>query len=132
MGEALKLARAAELAGEVPIGAVVVSPEGDMVGRGYNRTILDVDPSAHAEIVALREAAWKLGNHRLPGCTLYVTIEPCPMCRGAMVQARLARAVYGAPSTAGHPVDNHSFILEAGVLAEACGDLVRDFFLRRR
>ncbi|MGH9395037.1 MAG: tRNA adenosine(34) deaminase TadA [Terriglobales bacterium] len=143
MQEALKLARAAELAGEVPVGAVVVSPEGDVLGRGYNRTLLDVDPSAHAELVALREAAWRMGNHRLPGCALYVTIEPCVMCAGALVQARIARLIYGAeepragalrsvPSLAQHPALNHRFEVTAGVLAAECGALVRQFFQRRR
>ena len=143
MGEALKLARAAELAGEVPVGAVVVSAEGEALGRGYNRTLLDVDPSAHAEIVALREAAWRAGNHRLAGCTLYVTIEPCVMCAGALVQARIARLVYGAeepragamrsvPSLAQHPALNHRFEVAAGVLAAECGDLVRQFFQQKR
>ncbi|HUX67769.1 MAG TPA: tRNA adenosine(34) deaminase TadA [Terriglobales bacterium] len=143
MAEALKLARAAELANEVPVGAVVVSAEGAALGRGFNRTRLDVDPSAHAEIVALREAAWKLGNFRLLGCTLYVTIEPCVMCVGALIQARIARLVYGAPepksgalasvpSLASHPALNHSFAVTAGILAPDCAALVQQFFQRRR
>ncbi len=143
MREALALARAAELAGEVPVGAVVLSPEGEVLGRGYNRTRLDVDPTAHAELVALREAAWKLGNHRLGGCVTYVTIEPCAMCVGALIQARVARLVYGAdepkagalrahPSLAAHPALNHRFVVSAGVLAEECGGLVQDFFRARR
>ena len=143
MAQALDLARAAELAGEVPVGAIVISAEGDLLGRGYNRTRLDVDPSAHAEIVALRDAAWKAGNHRLPGATLYVTIEPCVMCVGALIQARIARLVYGAPEPksgalhsqpdlARHPALNHAFTVISGVMAPECGTLVSDFFRRRR
>lgn len=143
MAEALKLARAAELAGEVPVGAVVISADGGLLGRGYNRTLLDVDPTAHAELVALREAAWKCGNHRLLGATVYVTIEPCVMCVGALIQARIARLVYGAdepkagalrsvPSLAQHPALNHSFEVMAGPLGAECGDLVRQFFQRKR
>ena len=143
MAEALKLAHAAELAGEVPVGAVVVSADGRLLGRGYNRTLLDVDPSAHAEIVALREAAWKLGNHRLLGCVVYATIEPCVMCAGALIQARVARLVYGAdepkagairsiPTLARHPALNHQFEVTAGVRAAECGKLVRQFFQQRR
>ena len=143
MAQALDLARAAELAGEVPVGAIVVSPEGVVLGRGYNRTILDVDPSAHAEIVALREAAWKTGNHRLAGCTVIATLEPCAMCAGALVQARVARLVYGADDPkagairsvlelAAHPRLNHSFAVAAGVRGEECGALLRAFFERRR
>lgn len=140
---ALDLARAAELAGEVPIGAVVLAASGDLLGRGYNRTLLDVDPSAHAEIVALREAAWRAGNHRLLGATVYVTIEPCLMCVGALIQARIARLVYGAdepksgalrstPSLAAHPALNHRFAVTPGVCAPACGEIVQSFFLRKR
>ena len=143
MQEALRLARAAEMAGEVPVGAVVVSGEGELLGRGYNRTLLEVDPSAHAEIVALREAAWKCGNHRLLGCSVYATIEPCVMCVGALIQARIARLVYGAeepksgalrshPSLAQHPALNHGFEVVAGVAAEECGKLVAQFFQRKR
>ncbi len=143
MAEALKLAAAAELAGEVPVGAVVVSGGGELLGRGYNRTLLDVDPSAHAEIVALREAAWKAGNHRLLGATVYVTIEPCVMCVGGLIQARIARLVYGAdepkagalrsqPSLAQHPALNHRFEVTPGVLATECGEVVRAFFQRKR
>ncbi|MGN6592407.1 MAG: tRNA adenosine(34) deaminase TadA [Terriglobales bacterium] len=143
MQQALALARAAELAGEVPVGAVVISESGDLLGRGYNRTLLDVDPSAHAEIVALREAAWRAGNHRLPGSTVYVTIEPCLMCVGALIQARIARLVYGAdepksgalrstPSLASHPALNHHFTVTAGIQAPACAEIVQAFFRRRR
>ena len=140
---ALDLARAAELAGEVPIGAVVLAASGDLLGRGYNRTLLDVDPSAHAEIVALREAAWRAGNHRLLGATVYVTIEPCLMCVGALIQARIARLVYGAdepksgalrstPLLAPPPALNHSFAVTPGVCAPACTEIVQSFFRRRR
>lgn len=143
MAEALKLAAAAELAGEVPVGAVVVAEGGELLGRGYNRTLLDIDPSAHAEIVALREAAWKAGNHRLLSATVYVTIEPCVMCVGALIQARIARLVYGAdepkagalrsqPSLAHHPALNHQFEVTTGVLATECGEVVRAFFQRKR
>lgn len=143
MQEALRLARAAELAGEVPVGAVVVDAAGVAIGRGYNRSLLDVDPSAHAEIVALRAAAWKVGNHRLAGCRLYVTIEPCVMCVGALIQARVERLIYGAdepksgalhaqPALARHPALNHSFAVTGGVAAEECGTVVQQFFQRKR
>ena len=143
MREALRLAHGAELAGEVPVGAVVVDSEGAIVGRGYNRTLLDVDPSAHAEIVALREAAWKVGNHRLLECTVYATIEPCAMCAGALIQARITRLVYGADDPkagairsvlqlADHPALNHRFAVADGVLAGECGGLLRQFFRRKR
>lgn len=143
MAQALALARGAELAGEVPVGALIVSAEGTLLGRGYNRTVLDVDPTAHAEMVALREAAWKCGNHRLVGCVAYVTLEPCAMCAGAMVQARIARLVYGADdpkagairsvlALAAHPQLNHSFAVTAGVRAEECAALLRAFFQKRR
>ncbi|HXE30941.1 MAG TPA: tRNA adenosine(34) deaminase TadA [Terriglobales bacterium] len=143
MREAIRLAEAAELAGEVPVGAVVLGPEGELLGRGYNRNRLDLDPSAHAEIVALREAGWKAGNYRLVGCSVYATIEPCAMCVGALIQARVARLVYGAddpkagalhavPSLAQHPALNHRFEVVAGVEAEVCGALVRRFFQTKR
>lgn len=143
MAEALELARGAELAGEVPVGAIIVSPRGERLGRGYNRTTLDVDPTAHAEIVALREAAWKAGNHRLLDCTAYVTIEPCAMCVGALIQARVARLVYGADepkagairsalALAAHPRLNHALAVVAGVRADECGGLLTAFFQRRR
>lgn|SRR5487761_131984 len=143
MRMALDMARGAQIAGEVPVGAVVVSAEGELLGRGYNRTLLDADPSAHAEIVALRAAAWKLGNPRLGGCTLYATIEPCAMCSGALIQARIERLVYGAedpkagalhsvPTLAAHPALNHAFAVTSGVLADECGELLREFFRERR
>lgn len=142
MREALSLAAEASAAGEVPVGAVVVR-DGEIVGRGWNRPISSSDPTAHAEIVALREAAARLGNYRLPGCELYVTLEPCAMCVGAMLHARLARVVYGAadPKTGacGSVVSlsaearlNHQTAFEGGVLAAECGELLKRFFAERR
>ena len=142
MGEALALARAARARGEVPVGAVVVR-NGKIVGRGGNAPIAANDPTAHAEIAALRDAGRALGNYRLPGCTLYVTIEPCAMCAGAILHARIARLVFGArdPKTGacGSVVDlfaetrlNHHATAEAGVLADECGKLLSDFFAARR
>ena len=142
MREALALAAEAARAGEVPVGAVVVK-EGRIIGRGYNRPITSSDPTAHAEIVALREAATAERNYRLAGCELYVTLEPCAMCVGAMVHARLARIVYGAadPKTGacGSIVDlpglatlNHHGRFEGGLLADECGRILRDFFAERR
>ncbi len=142
MREAIVLAREAASCGEVPVGALVVH-NGVIVGRGFNQTILRHDPSAHAEIVALRDAANRLGNYRLPGCELYVTLEPCAMCCGAIMHARIARVVFGAsdPKTgaAGSVIDlfaetrlNHHATVEAGVLGEACGRLLSDFFAARR
>jgi len=142
MRAALALAGEAAAAGEVPVGAVVVK-DGEIVGRGYNRPISSHDPTAHAEIVALREAAARLGNYRLPGCELFVTLEPCVMCVGAMAHARIARIVFGArdPKTGacGSIVDlpglatfNHHGRFEGGVLAEECADVLRRFFADRR
>lgn len=142
MRVALELANEAAGAGEVPVGAVVVS-EGRIVGRGYNRPISSNDPTAHAEIVALRDAAARLGNYRLPGCELYVTLEPCAMCVGAMVHARIARIFFGArdPKTGacGSIVDlpaladfNHHGTFEGGLLAAECGEVLRRFFAERR
>ncbi|HSS27956.1 MAG TPA: tRNA adenosine(34) deaminase TadA [Usitatibacter sp.] len=142
MKEALVLAAEAGRVGEVPVGAVVVK-EGVVIGRGYNRPVTTSDPTAHAEIVALREAAAALGNYRLPGCELYVTLEPCAMCVGAMVHARLARVVFGArdPKTGacGSIVDlpgiahwNHHGTFQGGLLADECGAILRDFFAARR
>jgi len=139
---ALAEARAAAAAGEVPVGAVVVK-DGVVIGTGRNAPIAGHDPTAHAEVQALRAAAARLGNYRLDGCTLYVTLEPCAMCSGAMLHARLSRVVYGAadPKTgaAGSVLDlfaeprlNHQTQLEGGVLAPACGALLRDFFQERR
>ncbi len=142
MREALVLADEAARRGEVPVGAVVVK-DGRIVGRGFNRPVSTADPTAHAEIVALREAATALGNYRLPGCELYVTLEPCAMCVGAMVHARIARVVYGAadPKTGacGSIVDlpglatfNHHGRFERGMLAEECGAVLKRFFADRR
>jgi tRNA(adenine34) deaminase len=141
MRAALALAAEAAGAGEVPVGAVVVK-EGRVIGRGYNRPISSADPTAHAEIVALREAAAAERNYRLPGCELYVTLEPCAMCVGAIVHARLARVVFGArdPKTGacGSVTDlaalptNHQTSFEGGLLAEECGALLKRFFAERR
>lgn len=139
---ALALARRAELEGEVPVAAIVVR-DGQIVGRGWNRNIGLHDPSAHAEIEALREAGRTLGNHRLGGCTLYCTLEPCLMCSGALVHARIARVVYGAPDprtgAAGSVFDvlesprhNHTILVRGGVLADAARSMLQDFFQRRR
>ncbi|WP_212757148.1 tRNA adenosine(34) deaminase TadA [Usitatibacter rugosus] len=142
MREALALAAEAARAGEVPVGAVVVK-DGEVIGRGSNRPITNRDPTAHAEVVAMREAAARLGNYRLPGCELYVTLEPCAMCVGAMIHARVARVVYGArdPKTGacGSVVDlpaearlNHHGTFEGGVLADESGAVLRKFFADRR
>jgi tRNA(adenine34) deaminase len=142
MREALVLARQAEAAGEVPVGAMVVR-DGVLLGSGWNRPIGAHDPTAHAEVAALRAAAAAAGNYRLTGATLYVTLEPCAMCAGAMVHARIGKLVYGAadPKTgaAGSVMDitrhvalNHRLEVTAGVLAEECGGLLKDFFARRR
>lgn len=142
MREALSQAQAAGCLGEVPVGAIVVK-EGVIVGRGFNAPIGDHDPTAHAEIAALRDAARNLENYRLPGCELFVTLEPCAMCAGAMLHARIARVIYGArdPKTGVHGsvVDlfaverlNHHTQVEGGVLAAECGQLLSDFFAERR
>lgn len=142
MGLALDLAREAGATGEVPVGALVVL-EGEVVGRGFNQPIGRHDPTAHAEIMALRDAATRLGNYRLPGCTLYVTLEPCAMCAGAIMHARIERVVFGArdPKTgaAGSVIDlfaesrlNHHTTIVGGVLGEACGSLLSGFFAARR
>ncbi len=142
MQAALDLAKEAAALGEVPVGAVVVK-DGDVIGRGYNRPISSADPTAHAEIVALREAAAALGNYRLPGCELYVTLEPCAMCVGAMVHARIARIVYGAPDpktgACGSIVDlpalaafNHHGRFQGGLLERECGEILKRFFAERR
>lgn len=142
MREALSMARSAECLGEVPVGAVVVL-DGVIVGRGFNSPIGESDPTAHAEIAALRDAARNLENYRLPGCELFVTLEPCAMCAGAILHSRIARVVYGArdPKTGVHGsvVDlfaverlNHHTQVEGGVLADECGRLLSDFFANRR
>ncbi|HET6207778.1 MAG TPA: tRNA adenosine(34) deaminase TadA [Terracidiphilus sp.] len=142
MEAALAEAHAAAEAGEVPIGAVAV--HGDVIiGRGQNRVLRDNDPTAHAEIVAMREAAEALGNYRLNGCTLYVTLEPCAMCAGAMIHARLDRLVFAAPdpkagaagsvlSVLNHPRLNHQMQVEQGSLAGEAAELLRGFFRERR
>ena len=142
MREALVLAQQAELAGEVPVGAVVVK-DGVIVGRGSNSPISRHDPSAHAEMLALREAAQYLGNYRLVGCELFVTLEPCVMCVGAIFHARIARVVFGAcdPKTGacGSVLDlfaeqrlNHHTGVTSGVLADECGTMLSNFFAARR
>lgn len=142
MRQALALAREGALAGEVPVGAVVVN-KGQVVGRGYNRPISSRDPTAHAEIVALRDAAARLGNYRLECCELYVTLEPCAMCAGAMLHARVARLVYGTrdPKTGacGSVIDlfaerrlNHHTEVLAGILAGDAAVLLQQFFVGRR
>ncbi len=142
MGVALELAREAATLGEVPVGAVVVK-DGEIVGRGCNQPIGRHDPTAHAEVIALRDAAQRLGNYRMPGCTLYVTLEPCAMCIGAIFHARIARVVFGArdPKTgaAGSIIDlfgvdqlNHHAEVVGGVRAEECGALLSGFFAARR
>lgn len=139
---ALAEARTAGEAGEVPIGALLVC-EGRQISISGNRTIRDCDPTAHAEIVAIREAARFLKNYRMPGTTLYVTIEPCSMCAGAMIQARIPRLVYGADDPKGGAVRscfeilksarlNHQVEVEGGVLAEECASLLQSFFASRR
>ena len=142
MREALGLAADAAARGEVPVGAVIVL-NGSVVGRGFNQPIGSHDPTAHAEIVALRDAGARLGNYRLPESTLYVTIEPCQMCVGAMVHARVARLVFGtrepkagaiesAMRAHEHPALNHRMIAEGGVLDEECRDVIQSFFAARR
>jgi tRNA(adenine34) deaminase len=143
MALALSLAHRAEQAGEVPVGAVLVR-DGEVIGEGFNRPIGAHDCTAHAEVQALRDAGARIGNYRLPDTTLYVTLEPCVMCAGAIVHARVARVVYGAADPKGGaagsvfdllPSDdrfNHRVSVEGGVMAEECGDLLRAFFRSRR
>ncbi len=142
MQHAIELAGRAREEGEVPVGAVVVR-DGRLIGEGWNRPIAARDASAHAEIQAIRAAGTMLGNYRLGGCTLYVTLEPCAMCAGAMVHARVERLVFGAPDpktgAAGSVFDivrapalNHQLLVESGVMADACGELLREFFRTRR
>ena len=142
MREALAEAQAAAEAGEVPIGAVAVIG-GEIVGRGQNRLLRDVDPTAHAEMVAMRAAARAISNYRLIECELFVTLEPCAMCAGAMIHARLKRLIYGASDpkagaagsvleVVNHPRLNHQMLVTSGVLDEECGQLLREFFRQRR
>jgi tRNA(adenine34) deaminase len=144
MQEAIAQAGVALAAGEVPIGAVVWhEPTGRIIGRGHNRRENDVDPTAHAEIVAMRQAARELGTWRLLDCTLAVTLEPCPMCAGAIVNARLPRLIYGCPDPKAGAVRtlfrlcedqrlNHRAAVEEGVLADECAELLRAFFQAQR
>jgi len=142
MQAALAEARLAAEAGEVPIGAVIVR-EGAILARGQNRVLRDVDPTAHAEIIALRAAAQVQGNYRLTGCTLYVTLEPCAMCAGAMIHARLDKLVFAATdpkagacgsvlSVLNHPKLNHQMWADRGILADESAELLRNFFRDRR
>ena len=142
MEEALRAAQRALESGEVPVGAVVVL-DGRIVGRGWNRNLTDSDPSAHAEVVALRTAGANLGNHRLGDCELFATIEPCAMCAGAMIHARLKRLIYGADDpkagavhsvmqVLNHPQLNHRMDVHGGVLAGRCAELLQAFFRNRR
>ena len=143
MREALEEAKHAAAAGEVPVGAIVVSAEGEILSRAHNSPVGTNDPTAHAEILALREAARKTGNYRLTGCALVVTIEPCPMCAGAAVAARVAKIVYGAAdpkagavtslyNIASDPRLNHRAEVVSGILADECALLMKDFFRQRR
>ena len=143
MRAAIREAEKGAAAGEVPVGAVVVSPEGKILARAHNRPVTSNDPTAHAEILALRAAARKVGNYRLTGCRLVVTIEPCPMCAGAAVAARVAAIVYGAPDPKAGAVStlyriasdsrlNHRAIVISGVLAGECAALLTSFFRPRR
>src|SRR3981081_506543 len=142
MEQALEEARAAAAAGEVPIGALLVH-EGQIIARSGNRTIRDCDPTAHAEMVVLREASRVLGNYRLAGTTLYVTVEPCSMCAGAMIQARVPRLVYGCDDPKGgavrscfeivtHPRLNHQVEVTSGILVNECASLLQSFFAAKR
>lgn len=139
---ALKQAEIAAESGEVPVGALVIK-DGTILGQGHNRNLLDNDPTAHAEIVALRQAAAQFGNHRLVGCEMVVTIEPCAMCAGAIIHARLARLVYGASDPKGgaagsvlqvlnHPRLNHKVEITPGVLKDKCSEMLKKFFQNRR
>ena len=142
MREALALAREGAAAGEVPVGAVIVR-EGEVIGRGRNSPVGAHDPTAHAEILALRDAATRVGNYRLPGCTLYVTLEPCVMCVGAFMHARVDRVVYGTTEPkAGamestqraheHPALNHRIVVVSGVLSAESRELLQTFFREQR
>ncbi len=143
MQAALEQAEQAYAAGEVPVGAVVLDEQGTIIAAGFNRTITDHDPSSHAELVALRHAASVLKNYRLPGSSVFVTLEPCAMCLGAMLHARVARVVFGAtdPKTGAcgsvlalhaYPQLNHQTSVSGGLMADECGDILRRFFRERR
>lgn len=143
MEQAVALAEQAGSLGEVPVGAIVVSAQGALLGAGFNQPIRSHDPSAHAEVMALRDAAARIANYRLPGCQLYVTIEPCTMCVGAMVHARIARVIYGATEPRFGAVEsgrrlldegdfNHRLQTLGGILAPRCGEIMRNFFKDRR
>lgn len=142
MRMAIEQAQLAAQSGEVPVGAVLVR-DGQVISKAFNKPIANHDPSAHAEMLALREAALSEGNYRIPGSTLYVTLEPCAMCSGAMLHARIDRVVFGAPDpktgAAGSVLDlfaskqiNHQTSVEGGIMSEECGQLLRDFFKGRR
>ena len=142
MRMAIEQAQLAAQSGEVPVGAVLVR-DGQVISKAFNKPIANHDPSAHAEMLALREAALSEGNYRIPGSTLYVTLEPCAMCSGAMLHARIDRVVFGAPDpktgAAGSVLDlfaskqiNHQTSVEGGIMGEECGQLLRDFFKGRR
>lgn len=142
MNEALSLAAKAAEIGEVPVGALVVL-KGEIIGKGYNQPISSDDPTAHAEIVALRDAAKRVGNYRLPEAELYITLEPCMMCAGAIIHARIARVIYGASEPKAGALEsrlncfsldhvNHRPAITAGVLAEECGQQLSEFFKARR
>ena len=143
MQKAINAAIRARGVGEVPIGACLVSEDGELLATAFNNTITNSDPTAHAEILALREAAARAGNYRLTGTTLYTTVEPCVMCAGALVNARVKRLVFGASDErfgavetlfrlCDHPSLNHQIEITTGVLANECRELVQDFFRRRR
>jgi tRNA(adenine34) deaminase len=143
MRAALREAEKGAAAGEIPVGAAVISPEGRILARAHNRSIAASDPTAHAEILALRGAARRIGNYRLTGCRLVVTLEPCPMCAGAAVIARMAEIIYGTPDPKGGAVStlyriasdprlNHRAAVTSGVLAEECAALLTSFFRSRR
>ncbi|WP_433935747.1 tRNA adenosine(34) deaminase TadA [Sorangium cellulosum] len=143
MREAIAEAEAAAASGDVPVGALIVDANGAVLARGRNRREIDQDPTGHAEVDALRAAARQLGRWRLEGATVYATLEPCPMCAGALVNARIARLVYGCPDPKAGAVDtlftigrdprlNHRFVVTSGVLADECAALLRAFFAKLR
>ena len=143
MGAALELARMAYAENDIPVGAVIISPEGEVIGRGRNRRRIEHDPTAHAEIVAIREAAGTLGRWNLSGCTLYVTLEPCPMCAGAILQSRISRLVYGCADPkagcCGTLFDltsdkrfPHRVEVVSGVMETECRNILQDFFIMCR